>query len=57
MVNRVGKIKADKVISTLLNNGCKDAELILELNFRENPADKDALKLKDLLTIGKNIRK
>ena len=43
--NRVGKIKAEKVISTLLNNGCKDAELILELNFRErNPADKDALK-------------
>ena len=37
----------------------KDAELILELNFRErNPADKDALKnLKSLLTIGKNIRK
>jgi len=33
------------VISTLLNNGCNDTELILELSFRErNPVDKDALK-------------
>ncbi len=43
--NKVGKIKAEKVISTLINNGCVDTEFILELNFRErNPADKDALK-------------
>jgi len=43
--NKHGKIKPDRVISTLLNNGCNDTELILELSFRErNPVDKDALK-------------
>ena len=43
--NKKGKILPDKVINTLIQNGCKKADLILELSFRErNPIDKDALK-------------
>ncbi len=43
--NKKGKIVPDKVINTLIQNGCKKADLILELSFRErNPIDKDALK-------------
>jgi len=43
--NKKGKIFPDKVINTLIDHGCKDADLILELSFRErNPIDKDALK-------------
>lgn len=38
--NKTGKIQADKVISTLKDAGAKDAELILELSFRERePTD------------------
>lgn len=43
--NKLGKIKPNKVISALKNNGCKNVDLILELSFRErNPVDRNALK-------------
>ena len=43
--NIKGKIIPDKVINTLIQNGCEKADLVLELSFRErNPIDKDALK-------------
>ena len=38
--NEVGKITPDAVLSTLKENGCDSAELLLELSFRERePAD------------------
>tara|TARA_Y100000741_G_scaffold68852_1_gene49944 strand:- start:839 stop:1267 length:429 start_codon:yes stop_codon:yes gene_type:complete len=43
--NKKGNIFPNKVIDTLTKNGCQNADLILELSFRErNPVDKDALK-------------
>ena len=43
--NTKGKIIPHKVINTLIENGCKKADLVLELSFRErNPIDKNALK-------------
>ena len=43
--NKKGNIFPDKVVNTLINNGCKKADLILELSFRErNPIDREALK-------------